>query len=146
MQTSLKNAPGRNVMAPLLSIKRAAIVLFSVIPSVSFAYDDSCVNEQNPYEINLCFGNKLEALKQEHKKVRDGFVKTITSNIDEVKKFKSLEAVSHREWLSSIEKDCEMIAFKTGTEGSSLYNTGYLMCTLQKYNERISFLKSNQHF
>lgn len=123
------------------------LIMLIALPKISLADNDAekCFDEETQYSVDSCLTNGLKKSILKYKKERSEFIALISNGIEGARKFKQIERESNKKWLSSIDSDCQMIAFKTGTEDSPLYNSGYTYCMLNKYNERISFLKFNHH-
>ena len=125
------------------------LLLLIIFPKVSLASinnsADMCFDEKTQYSVNLCLTHTLKNSMLKYEKARKNFTDFVSGGIENSQKFKKLEKKSNKNWLSSIDNDCEMIAFKSGAEDSPLYNSEYTYCMLNKYNERIDFFKHNHH-
>ena len=127
--------------------KSLLLIMLMALPKISLADNDveKCFDEETQYSVDTCLTNGLKKSILEYKKERNEFISLISKGIEGAKKFKQIERESNKKWLSSIDNDCHMIAFKTGTEDSPLYNSAYTYCMLDKYNERIAFFRANNH-
>lgn len=134
-------------MAHQVFKKSLVITVLMVLSKISLASNEAekCFDEETQYSVDSCLTNGLKQSIREYKKERNEFITLISNGIEDAKKFKKIEKESNKNWLSSIDNDCRMIAFKTGTEDSPLYNSAYAYCMLDKYNERINFFKTNNH-
>lgn len=99
---------------------------------------NSCYDEPDALSIVTCLSNKVDKAKDDYKAIRGKYVTNVSKMTTDYKIFQKKENRVTSEWKKLLEKDCEMRAMSAGDENGEAYNTAYLECVLDRYNERIA--------
>lgn len=122
-------------MAPRIFNTLCLMILF--IPKISEArVIDSCYDKPDALGIVMCFSDKVDKAKSDYNTTRKRYITSVSKMTSDYKIFKQKEEKVTVEWMKLVEKDCDMRAMSAGEEDGEAYNTAYLECVLNRYNER----------